>query len=333
MSDGLKTPILTFDNFQLSEARKSEIDFTNQPKNLQSISQNERIANFVNASISDNTRKCYQNDLAHFLKTGGRIPSTPEQVANYLAIHADKLTAVTLARRLVAISRAHTSQNLPSPTSADLVKATLRGIRRTYSVKQRQVKPIVKGVLFDLVQNVDSLKGIRDKALLLIGFAGAFRRSELVSLRVEDITFVEQGITIYLARSKTDQEGEGRTVAIPFARGNICPVLALKSWLEGAAITSGAIFRGINRHGKISGKQLSTEAVALIIKNNIQRIGLDAKTFSGHSLRSGLVTSAAQAGVSNWIIKAQTGHRSDAMLNRYVRDARIFIDNAAGAIL
>jgi len=331
--------LLTFDNLPLSEVRNDVISSainctkSNPPANLQLIAIHQKVNDFVNASISDSTRKSYQSDLAHFLNSGGVIPSSPEFVAQYISTNAEALSAYTLARRLVSIGRAHTSQGLPSPTSADIVKATLRGIRRTYGAKQRQVEPLVKNLIQDIVRDLEGVKGTRDKALLLVGFAGAFRRSELVGLQVSDIEFVEQGLVVNLRHSKTDQEGIGRKIAIPFARGNVCAVHALKCWLKVSSIETGAIFRGINRHGFISNKQLSTEAVALIIKSHVERIGLEPAKFSGHSLRAGLVTSAAQAGVSNWKIKAQTGHKSDAMLNRYVRDARIFIDNAVGDLL
>ncbi len=324
------------DNFHFSECRineKNGILPSTRPENLQLIPHQNNVSQFVNASISNSTRKSYQSDLAHFLKSGWKVPSSPESVAQYLATYADTLSAFTLARRLVSISRAHTSQQLPNPTKSDIVKATLRGIKRIYGARQRQVEPLVVNLLQEMVKDLSGIKGTRDKALLLIGFAGAFRRSELVALQVSDIEFVEQGLLINVSRSKTDQEGVGRKIAIPFARGNVCAVHALKNWLELADIDSGPIYRGVNRHGFISEKQLSTEAVALIIKSQAHRTGLDPSKFSGHSLRAGLVTSAAQAGVSNWKIKAQTGHRSDAMLNRYIRDANIFMSNAAGAIL
>lgn len=335
----LPNKILTYDNILLSQVRNVQNSIStdciksNPLADLQLIAQNKQVAQFVRASISDSTRKSYQSDLAHFLQSGGAIPSSPEFVAQYLADNAKTLSAYTLARRLVAIGRAHTSQQLPNPTSADIVKATLRGIRRTYGAKQRQVEPLVKNLIQDIVKDLDGVKGSRDRALLLIGFAGAFRRSELVALQVSDIEFVEQGLIINLRHSKTDQEGLGRKIAVPLARGNLCAVHALKSWLELAAIDSGAIFRGVNRHGFISDKQLSTEAVAIIVKERVGALGLNACNFSGHSLRAGLVTSAAQAGVSAWKIKQQTGHKSDAMLNRYIRDANIFVDNAAGAVL
>jgi integrase len=254
-------------------------------------------------------------------------------VAVYLAAHAEHHAIATLARRLVSIRKAHTAQGLPTPTDSELVRATLRGIRHTHGSAQRQVAPAVKEDVLSMVAGLTGIKGIRDKALLLIGFAGAFRRSELVSLTVADIENAKQGIIVNLSRSKTDQEGRGRRIAIPFARGAVCPVLALQHWLDVASINEGPIFRGVNRHGAISAMGITAQAVALVIKQRAATVGLDASKYSGHSLRAGLVTSAAQLGVSSWKIRAQTGHKSDAMLARYIRDANIFVDNAAGAVL
>jgi integrase len=184
-----------------------------------------------------------------------------------------------------------------------------------------------------MVAELAGTKGIRDRALLLIGFAGAFRRGELVSLTVADIEQAKQGLIVQLRFSKTDQEGRGRKVAIPYARGAVCPVLAYQHWLEVAKITEGAIFRGVNRHGAISDAAITPQAVAIVVKSRAQAVGLDPRKYAGHSLRSGLVTSAATLGVSSWKIRQQTGHKSDSMLARYIRDANIFIDNAAGAVL
>lgn len=288
---------------------------------------------FIHAAVSDNTRTAYKSDLKHFIDFGGTIPSTPEIISQYLAIHADTHKPATLARWLVSINKAHTSQNLPSPTTSDLVKATLRGIKRTVGTNQRQVEPVLKNNLLEMVAELSGIKGTRDSALLLIGFAGALRRSELVGLTYADIEFVEQGLVIHLRKSKTDQLGEGRKIAIPFARGVVCPVLSLKRWLEISGINEGPLFMPITRHGRIENTALSTQAVAVIVKERASAIGLDAKKFSGHSLRAGLVTSAAQVGVSAWKIKQQTGHKNDSILSRYIRDARLFVDNAAGAVL
>lgn len=291
------------------------------------------VSDYLRAALSDNSRSAYRSDLNQFLTWGGTIPASPEMVAVYLAAHAEHHAIATLARRLVSISKAHTAQGLPSPTGSELVRAILRGIRHTHGSAQRQVAPAIKEDVLSMVAGLKGIKGIRDRALLLIGFAGAFRRSELVSLTVADIEQAKQGLIAQLRFSKTDQEGRGRKVAIPYARGAVCPVLAYQQWLEMAAITEGPIFRGVNRHGVISETALTPQAVSLVVKERAQAVGLDPAKYAGHSLRSGLVTSAAKLGVSSWKIRQQTGHKSDTMLARYIRDSQIFVDNAAGAVL
>lgn len=166
-----------------------------------------------------------------------------------------------------------------------------------------------------------------------MGFAGAFRRSELVALEVADLRFTSEGVLIHVRYSKTDQEGEGRTVAIPFARGSVCAVRALQRWLEVGGITTGRVFRGVDRHGNVAARGLDPHSVARIVKIHVAQIGLDPDLFSGHSLRAGLVTSAAKAGVSAWKIRQQTGHKTDAMVDRYIRDERLFAGNAVEAVL
>lgn len=335
--------VLTFDNLQLSQPtndryhvdkiRQYAANCTEYDVIVQLTAHNDGIDKYLHAALSENTRRGYQSDLAHFIAWGGGIPATPETVCQYLAANVGALSSSTLNRRLVAIGRAHTSQGLESPTKSDLVKATLRGIRRTVGTNQRQVAPAVKEQLIAMVDRLEGTKGVRDRALLLVGFAGAFRRSELVAIKYRDIEFADQGLVVNIRRSKTDQEGQGRKVAIPYARGATCPVQSLKAWLSISEIDDGPIFRPITRHGRVTPVALSTQAVAVIIKQRAEAIGLDASRYSGHSLRAGLVTSAAQAGVSSWKIRQQTGHKSDAMLQRYIRDSLIFVDNAAGAIL
>lgn len=335
--------VLTFDNLQLSQPtndqyhvdkiRQYAANCTDYDVIVQLTAQIVEINKYLQAALSENTRRGYQSDLAHFITWGGGIPAAPETVCQYLATHVGTLSPATLNRRIVAIGRAHTTQGLVSPTKSDLVKATLRGIRRTVGTAQRQVSPAMKEHLIAMVDKLEGIKGIRDRALLLVGFAGAFRRSELVSLEYQDVEFADQGLVINIRRSKTDQEGHGRKVAIPYARGATCPVQSLKAWLSISGISVGPIFRPVTRHGRIAPVALSTQAVAEIVKQRAKAIGLDSSKYSGHSLRAGLVTSAAQAGVSSWKIRQQTGHKSDAMLQRYIRDSQIFIDNAAGAIL
>ena len=291
------------------------------------------VAALVQNSIADNTRRAYLSDLAQFESWGGCIPATDTLLASYLAAHAETLTVATLVRRLVAISNAHEARGLYNPVRSALVRATLRGIKRKTRMTQRQVKPLLKEDLI-LVLNAmgEGLRDARDKALLLVGFAGGFRRSELVGINRDDIEPVRLGIVIHLRKSKTDQMGAGRKVAIPHGRTRWCPVAALEEWLARSGASGGPVFRPIDRHGKVWNGRLSGEAVSLVIKERVQAAGIDPTGYSGHSLRAGFATSAAQSGVSSRKIRQQTGHASDAILARYIRDGELFADNAAGAL-
>ncbi len=290
------------------------------------------VGQYLQASLSENTRRAYSNDIQHFLDWGGRIPATPESVASYVAIHAERLALATLTRRVVAIGKAHVVKRLASPTNSELVKATLRGMRRMYGSVQRRVKPTLLNDIQQMVMGLSGMKGARDKAMLLIGFAGAFRRSELVSLQVGDVQFVEEGLLIQLRRSKTDQTGLGREIAIPYVRGKCCPVKATKDWMKQSEIKSGSLFRRVDRYGHVMKHGLTAQSVALIVKQRAAAIGLDAQEYSGHSLRAGLVTSAVTCGVSAWKICQQTGHQSESMMRRYIRDGHLFSNNPVGKI-
>lgn len=294
----------------------------------------EPIRHLLSHSLSDGSKRAYAADLRHFRASGGRIPSTPDAIASYLAELAGTHAVATIQRRLAAIAKAHRASGHDDPTKAEIVAATMRGIRRTKGVAQREAQALQRDDLFMVLERMGSRPiDLRDKALLLIGFAGAFRRSELVGLDFADIAHVRQGIILHLRRSKTDQTGQGRKIAIPFGRTRWCPVRHLTDWLAHAGIEQGALFRRINRHGHIASGRLSGEAVSIIIKKRVEAAGFDPEAFSGHSLRAGLATSAAMAGASVWKIRQQTGHASDAMLNRYIRDGDMFADNAAGAVL
>lgn len=299
-----------------------------------SESLRETFRAYVREAVSGNTRRAYRADLEHFLAWGGSISASPENVATYLSAHAEALAIATLKRRLAAISVAHEAKGLPSPTTTKLVKAALRGIQRTHGAPQREAKPLlVEDLLRIMAVLGDGPKDVRDKALLLVGFAGGFRRSELIALDREDIEMVRQGMIVTIKRSKTDQTGAGRKVGIPLARGRYCPVHALENWLATAEIETGAVFRSVTRHHLISGIRLSDRAVSAIVKERAKAIGLDSAHYSGHSLRAGLATSAAMAGISALAIRRQTGHRSDATLARYVRSGELFVNNAAGNLL
>ena len=292
------------------------------------------MADYIRESLAENTRVAYLSDLAHFEIWGGRIPAAPETIAEYLVAHANVLSVATLNRRLAALSKVHRSRGFSNPTTVEVVKSTLRGLKRIKGTAQRQATPLIKEDLFVVLEAMGSrLKDIRDRALLLLGFAGGFRRSELIGLNCNDVIPVRQGLEVTLRRSKTDQNGAGRKIGIPHGRGRWCPVVALEQWQAASGITEGAMFRPIDRHHRVGAKRLSGEAVCLVVRERVLAAGIDPKNYSGHSLRAGLATSAAQAGVSSWKIRQQTGHASDAMLSRYIRDGELFQENAAGSLL
>lgn len=282
----------------------------------------ERVADLVRDSLADNTRRAYASDLARFVTWGGIVPAT------------DTHATATLARWLTSLAKAHRASGYPDPTGSELVKSTLRGIRRTHCTSAVQAKPLLRDDLMSVLDALgDDVKATRDRALLLIGFAGGFRRSELVGLDGTDIGHVRQGVILHLRRSKTDQTGVGRKIGIPHGRSRHCPVSALEVWVERLRGGTGPVFRPVNRHGHILRHRLSGEAVSIIVKQRLEAVRIDSSGYSGHSLRAGFATSAAQAGVSSWKIHQQTGHASDAMLARYIRDGELFVDNAAGALL
>lgn len=294
----------------------------------------EPIRHLLTHSLSTNSKRAYAADLAHFRASGRGIPCSPETVAAYLAEIADTHAVATIQRRLAAIAKAHRASGHEDPCRAEIVKAAMRGIRRIRGVMQREAQALQRDDLFMVLERMgDRPIDIRDKALLLTGFAAAFRRSELVGLDCDDVEHVRQGIVLHLRRSKTDQFGQGRKIAVPHGRTRWCPIRHLTDWLTFAGIEQGPIFRSIDRHGHISPDRLSGEAVATITKKRVEAAGFDPATFSGHSLRAGFATSAVMAGASTFKIRAQTGHKSDAMLGRYVRDGSLFTDNAAGAVL
>lgn len=325
-------PLLTNHNSQLSLPNLGDVQAA-RPITKDARQLPEAVSGYIAAALANNTRQSYQGDLQDFLRWGGAVPCTPETLASYIADRAEIHNPHTIARRIVGISRAHVSQGLPNPAKNDLVRVVLRGVRKTHGKPQRQAAPLLKQDLLSLLPHMHGTKGVRDRALILLGFAAALRRSELVALDTTDLQFVSEGLVVHLRRSKTDQEGEGRKIAVPWGRTSACPVKAVQHWLEFAQITAGAIFRSVSKGGSINGERLSAQSVALIVKDYAQAAGLPASEFSGHSLRSGLVTSAAMAGVATHKIQQQSGHRSLEMLNRYIRDASLFENNAVGLLL
>ena len=329
----MSADLLTRDNLHLSRPKNGNL--LPEPNAINcSGSLPLPVLGYLHQSLAPNTQLAYLSDLSHFESWGGSIPASADTVATYLAAHAEVLSVATLVRRVAFISKAHEARGLPNPTRSELVRATMRGIKRQRGTAQREAKPLLRDdLLLVLDATGEGLKDIRDRALLLVGFAAALRRSELVGLDVGDIEHVRQGVVLNLRQSKTDQEGNGRKIGIPHGRTRWCPVAALDRWTQASGINEAAIFRPVDRHGRIQPGRLSGEAVSLVVRERLAAAGLDPRGYSGHSLRAGLATSAAQAGVPSWRIRQQTGHASEQMLHRYIRDSQLFTDNAAGALL
>ncbi|TPN43331.1 site-specific integrase [Mesorhizobium sp. B1-1-7] len=292
------------------------------------------VQRLVTASLADASKRAYRLDIAHFEATGRRLPATPEIVAAYLAEGSQTYAVATLQRRLASISKAHRAISAEDPTKSELVRATLRGVRRTLGVKQRQAQALLRDDLFAILDRLgDRTKDVRDRAMLLLGWACALRRSELVALEVADIAFTSQGALVTIRKSKTDQEGAGREIAMPFGRARHCPIAALKRWLEFAGIEAGPIFLGMDKHGNVLPDRISGEAVSDVVKLRVSSAGYDPAVFSAHSLRSGFATSAAMAGATSYKIRQVTGHRSEAGLAPYLRTVDLFDDSAAARVL
>lgn len=299
----------------------------------------DQARDYAARSKAPSTIRAYRSDWADFTRwcdehDRAALPADGETVALYLASLATTHKPSTIARRVAAISQAHQMAGHPTPTTSAAVKAVWSGIRRTHGTKQNGKAPaLVENIRAMVAALGNDLAGVRDRALLLVGFAGALRRSELVALDVADLAFTPQGLVLSIRRSKTDQEGSGREVGVP--RGQhaaTCPVRSMQSWLSIAGIHDGPVFRPIDRHGHMADRRLSDRAVALIVKRTAEDAGLDPTTLSGHSLRAGLATSAAAAGVGEREIMNQTGHRSTVVMRRYIRGGTLFKDNAAGQV-
>lgn len=285
------------------------------------------------------TRKAYRADLkiftawcqAHGLDA---LPASPDGVATFLAAQAQQgIKPSTLTRRVAAIKYAHELAGHDSPTHAKQVAITLRGIRRSVGTAPTQKAPATAERIADMVAHCpDNLQGWRDRALLLLGFSGAFRRSELVALSVEDIQDEPEGLRVKIRRSKTDQEGLGTEVAI-YRGGRLRAVEAMRAWLEGADIRTGPVFRPLTKGGRIRPQALSTKSVATIVKIYAAKAGLDPAEFAGHSLRAGFLTSAAEHGASIFKMMEVSRHKSVEMLRVYVRRAELFKDHAGRSFL
>ena len=290
----------------------------------------ETIKNLRN-SKSLNTLRAYQsdfNDFSLFCSRNGfeSMPTEPKILALYLTELSSKSKFSTLKRRLASISILHKIKGHYIDTKHPIIMENLMGIKRVKGSNQKGKKPILISNLKQLINAIDesnekNIRKSRDKAIILVGFSGGFRRSELVNIENEDVEFVEEGVKIYVKRSKTDQSGEGMIKAIPYFDNNqFCPVIALKNWLKILDKTENKIFN------------ISDKNVALIIKKYANLAGLDSKKYAGHSLRSGFATSTAESGAEERNIMAMTGHESTEMVRRYIKEANLFKNNALNKI-
>ena len=303
----------------------------------------EDTLNNLKNSKSNNTLRAYKSDFkdfGSFCSNHGfnSLPTEPKIVALYIT-HLSKNSKIsTLRRRLVSISMVHKLKGHYLDVKHPIIIENLMGIRRSKGSLQKGKKPLLINHLKAIInvineKKIDEVKKYRDKAIILIGFGGGFRRAEIISIDYEDLEFVPEGLKITVKKSKTDQFGEGMNKGLPYFRNETyCPVINLKKWLELSNIKSGAIFRRFSKGLSITNNRLTDQSVALIIKNYLNLAGIESSNYSGHSLRSGFATVAADSGADERSIMAMTGHKTTQMVRRYIREANIFKNNALNKI-
>ena len=301
--------------------------------------QEETLLN-LKSSKANNTVRAYKSDFNDFglfcAKNGFKsLPSEPKIVSLYLTHLSTKdIKISTLKRRLVSIAVIHKLKGHYLDTKHPIILENILGIKRRKGSLQKSKKPLLINDLKKIINVIDEfnhedIKKFRDRSIILIGFSGGFRRNEIVSLDYDDLDFVSEGLKINLKKSKTDQYGEGLVKGLPyFENTQYCPVLSLKKWIEISKISSGPLFRRFSKGTKLSENRLTDQTVALLIKKYLNITGIDNKNYSGHSLRSGFATSAADAGVEERNIMAMTGHKSTEMVRRYIKEANLFKNNA-----
>jgi site-specific recombinase XerD len=303
------------------------------------VAELEAAATYAKAEKAAATRRAYRTDFSIFRtwcadRGAIALPAEPATVAAFLAWEANRETRPsTIGRRAAAIGYAHKLAGHQVPTDDERVRATMRGIRRAVGTAPIKKTPATSERIVAMAPFASArLADLRDRALLLLGFAGAFRRSELVALDIEDIEETKEGLRVMILRSKTDQEGKGAIIAV--VRGTVvCPVTAYRAWIEAANISTGPVFRPIAKGERLQEARLTDRSVAKIVKAHAARIGLDPTGFSGHSLRSGFLTSAAARGASIFKMMDVSRHKSMDTLRGYIRDAELFRDHAGAGLL
>lgn len=297
---------------------------------------NEKAKKYILHAKANNTIKSYKSDWKDFVaycreREVAYLTADANTVINYVAEMAETKKVSTIVRRLSSISQAHQAANCGSPTFSFGVKAVIKGIKKTKGmIPNKKTAAVIEDIRMMINTLGENLIDVRDRALILVGFAGAFRRSELVAITMDDLEFNRDGLAIMLRHSKTDQDGQGYKKGIPYGSNpETCPVRSLQDWLSQSKINDGTIFRSINKYGTISNKGLCDKSVALVVKKLVKKAGLDERKYSGHSLRSGLITTAANRGVDERSIMKQSGHKSLAVMRSYIQDATLFKNNAA----
>ncbi len=312
---------------------------------LQSKTLSLKAKQSILLSKAENTIDAYESDWNDFVdwclyNHQEFFPATPETIVNYINDLADYAKANTISRRISAISENYNAsgQSQTNPCSSALVKSALRGIRRLKGTYQQGKTPILLEDLEDIFEainkaNIHPSVIARDKAILTVGFMGAFRRSELSAMTVESLTFSPNGVEILVSSSKADQEGQGEVVAIPYiSNDTLCAVKALKRWLQLSEIKEGPVFRGFTKNMTVRKDAISDKSIADIVKKYVSLIGLDEKKYGAHSLRHGFATTAASFGVEERNIMRQTRHHSVNMVRRYINEANKFVDNPISTI-
>jgi len=305
--------------------------------------QEETLLN-LQSSKAKNTVRAYKSDFKDFgifcAQNGFKsIPSEPKIVSLYLThLSTNEIKISTIKRRLVSIGVIHKLKGHYLDTKHPMIIENILGIKRRKGSIQIGKKPLLINnlkLIIDVIDknNYEDLKKLRDRSIILMGFSGGFRRNEIVSLDCDDLDFVAEGLKINLKRSKTDQFGEGSVKGLPyFDNTQYCPVLSLKNWIETAKISSGPLFRRFSKGSKLTENRLTDQTVALLIKKYLKLAGIDNKNYSGHSLRSGFATAAAESGANERNIMAMTGHKSTEMVRRYIKEANLFKNNALNKI-
>ena len=314
----------------------------NLTTNLKAL-QEETLLN-LQSSKANNTVRAYKSDFNDFelfcVQNGLKsLPTEPKVVSLYLShLSSKNIKMSTLKRRLVSIGVIHRLKGHYLDTKHPIIIENIIGIKRRKGSIQRGKKPLLINNLKTIINKIDEynekdIKKIRDRTIILMGFSGGFRRSEIISLDYEDLDFVNEGLKINLKRSKTDQFGLGSVKGLPYFDNNqYCPVRSLQRWIEISEIKSGPLFRRFLKNSNLSENRLTDQTVALLIKKYLKLAGIDNKNYSGHSLRSGFATSAAESGAEERSIMAMTGHKSPEMVRRYIKEANLFKNNALNKI-